>query len=151
MTTTLQLKTHFNSTAFPEPEWKTAVERWYQLDAPAFMVCESYWRNKTQLTLPPDVVLVNSPQTSFATDQLFCKSLSPSKFVHTLPSVRTSALFQLMNWRGPSFSFIDTREKILAYGEELVQKKVHSNVWYVHVEETPNLLVDLYVIQAEAQ
>ncbi|MCC6137350.1 MAG: hypothetical protein IT287_01865 [Bdellovibrionaceae bacterium] len=137
----------FSSTVFPEPEWKSHVERWYQLDAPSFMLCESFWKHKEHLQDPPDMVLLNSPHVSFMTDHMFCKTLSPSKFVHTLPSVRSSALFQLINWRGPLYSFVDTPENILKYGENLVQKSLSKNLWILQVEELPKLKVDWYVLK----
>lgn len=138
----------FPSTTFAEPEWKTLVERWYQLDTPSVMLCESYWQQRQDLKMP-DMVLLNSPNLSFVTDQLFCKTLSPSKFVHTLPSVRTSALFQLMNWRGPAVSFIDTLENTLSYAKELVEKNLYAHIWVLNVEEVPTLKVDWVVVQKE--
>lgn len=140
----------FASTVFPEPEWKTQVERWYQLDAPSMMLCESYWRNRKDWA-HPQLVLLNSPQSSFSTDQLFCKTQSPSKFVHTLPSVRTSALFQLMNWRGPAISFIESMEKTMAYGKELVEKDRYQHVWVIQVLETPELQVEWVVLKSEGE
>ncbi len=129
------------------PEWASLVERWYQLDAPSYLLCQSYWESKSKLTAPPDLILLNSPQTSFVTDRAFCQTLSPSKFVHTLPNVRSSALLQLLEWRGPLFSFVDEKAKILKYAENVLNKTPVSRIWVLQVMEQPVLKVDWCVYE----
>ena len=133
---------NFMNQNFPEPGWKGQVERWYQIDPPSFALCESYWQNQDFLNLEPDLILLNSPQASFKTDQLFCKTLSPSKFVHTLPNVRTSALFQLIPWRGPMLSFVGDFSETLKLGQELLASGRYRRLWAIEIKEVPHLSVE---------
>ena len=136
---------NFMNQNFPEPGWKTKVERWYQIDPPSFALCESYWQNQDFLANPPDMILLNSPQASFKTDQMFCKTLSPSKFVHTRPNVRTSALFQLMPWRGPMLSFVGDFADTLKQGGEMLT--TYKRIWAIQVKELPHLSVEWHVLE----
>lgn len=129
------------------PEWAPLVERWYQLDAPSYLLCQTYWESKNRLGSPPELILLNSPQSSFATDKGFCQSLSPSKFVHTLPNVRSSAFLQVIEWRGPLFSFVDEKAKILKYAEHVLNKTPVGRIWVLHVLEQPVLKVDWCVYE----
>jgi len=137
---------NFMNQNFPEPAWKGKVERWYQIDPPSFALCESYWQNQDFLGEAPDMILLNSPQASFKTDQMFCKTLSPSKFVHTLPNVRTSALFQLIPWRGPLLSLVGDFAETLKLGEELLTGGRYRRVWAIHVKEAPHLSVEWHLL-----
>ncbi len=85
-----------------EPEWHNLVERWYQLDAPAFGVTEVYWRHRDLLRAPPAWMLLCSPGASNLTDSQFAQTAqpSPAKFVHTLPNIRSASLLQVMKWSG---------------------------------------------------
>jgi len=89
--------------ASQEPEWASGVERWYQLDAPAFALTEVFWKHRDQLQKRPTMMLLCSPGASNATDAQFALSAqpSPAKFVHTLPNIRSAALLQVMEWAGP--------------------------------------------------
>jgi hypothetical protein len=85
-----------------EPEWSSLVERWYQLDTPAYVLAETYWRLRTRLPQPPEWLLLSSPGASNLTDSQFAASAAPSpaKFVHTLPNIRSASLLQVMRWSG---------------------------------------------------
>ena len=92
--------------AFPpvsEPSWHALVDRWYQLDAPAYGLCEAvmHWKGEWKV---PDRMIFASPGASNVSDLDFVRSgtTSPAKFVHTLPNVRASALAQVMEWNGPT-------------------------------------------------
>jgi hypothetical protein len=137
---------NFMNLNFPEPGWKSKVERWYQIDPPSFALCESYWQNQDFLKDAPDLILLNSPQASFKTDQNFCKTLSPSKFVHTLPNVRTSALFQLIPWRGPMMSFVGDFSQTLSLAQEMSAATPGLRIWAIHVKEVPHLSVEWHVL-----
>lgn len=92
--------------AFPNtelPVWHSQVERWYQMDAASYGLCELWSKSKDQA--PPGLIFLASPGGCNEMDLQFVKSgaASPAKFVYTLPSTRSSALLQLMNWQGPLF------------------------------------------------
>jgi hypothetical protein len=84
------------------PEWSAKVERWYQLDAAAFALTETFWRHREQLTHRPEVIFLASPIASNITDAQFAASEAPSpaKFVHTLPNIRGASLLAVMEWAG---------------------------------------------------
>src|SRR4051794_13717675 len=86
-----------------EPLWSHQVERWYQLDAYSYGLAQAYFSWKGQLEDRPDFIILASPEASNRTDFLFAKTggTSPSKFVHTLPNVRSSSLCQIIGWNGP--------------------------------------------------
>lgn len=86
-----------------EPAWSGLVERWYQLDAPAYGMTQAYAEFKSALTDRPDLIILASPGSSGETDFQFASTgaSSPSKFVHTLPSVRGASLLKVMDWHGP--------------------------------------------------
>jgi 3-oxoacyl-(acyl-carrier-protein) synthase len=85
------------------PEWSKKVERWYQLDAPAFGMAEAAFSYRNDPL--PDVIYVASPGGSNATDFEFASggAKSPALFVHSLPNVRSSAFCQVLGWHGPLF------------------------------------------------
>jgi hypothetical protein len=88
-----------------EPIWRNRVDRWYQLDAAAFGLCEVYSRSEAEPKSGdrPDLMILASPGSSNLADWNYARvsPASPSKFVHTLPNVRASGLLQLMGWSGP--------------------------------------------------
>lgn len=88
--------------ATQEPEWSSKVERWYQLDTPAYVLTETFWRVRHELTERPEWLLLASLGASNLTDSQFASSASPSpaKFVHTLPNIRSASLLQVMQWSG---------------------------------------------------
>ncbi|MBI3556414.1 MAG: hypothetical protein HY074_09145 [Deltaproteobacteria bacterium] len=103
---TPQLTHHRMSFSFPaqnEPVWAAKVDRWYQLDACAYGLSQAWWQLKESLGPRPAFLILASPGASNETDLAFARSgaISPSKFVHTLPNVRASALCQVMDWAGP--------------------------------------------------
>ncbi len=87
-----------------QPEWAPQVERWYQLDAAAYGLTELYWRHRAELRPLPDQIFLASPGASNLTDWQFASGPpSPSKFVHTLPNIRSAPLLQVMKWSGRVF------------------------------------------------
>lgn len=86
-----------------EPLWASQVERWYQLDAPAYGLAQAYWELCKPSLTPPEFLILASAGASNETDLAFVQggATSPSKFVHTLPSVRGASLLQVMAWQGP--------------------------------------------------
>lgn len=86
-----------------EPRWGGRVDRWYQLDAAAYGLAESYDRLRGPLGPAPGLLILASPGASNETDVEFAKAgaQSPARFVHSLPSVRSSAFCQVSGWSGP--------------------------------------------------
>lgn len=80
------------------PPWADRVDRWYQLDAAAFGLCELFHNQLSGRFEFPDLIVAASPDGSLATDQAFARggACSPAKFVHTLPNIRISVVLQLM-------------------------------------------------------
>jgi len=96
--------------SFPTPEvpsWSAKVDRWYQLDAPAYGLAQAFSRQVLPAGHVPSMILLASAGSSSETDFLFAKAdvPSPSRFVHTLPSVRAVPLMQVMGWQGPVLCF----------------------------------------------
>lgn len=101
-----------------QPEWAPQVERWYQLDAAAYGVTELFYRNREKLPLPAQIFLA-SPGASNHTDHQFATGApSPSKFVHTLPNIRSAPLLQVMQWSGRVFCIQKDPETITAALQE---------------------------------
>jgi hypothetical protein len=92
----------------PEPEWKSKIDRWYQLDETSFSFCEALysWEQTDQMQRFDQIIYV-CEQASNAADADFVASgaLSPSKFIYTLPSIGPSVVAQLLNWYGPVYCF----------------------------------------------
>ena len=92
----------FEFPAKTEPAFAGRVDRWYQLDGPAFgaALAASTWGESWPR---PDFLLFASPRASNGTDREFAGKgpASPHRFVHTLPSVRASSFCQAMGWSGP--------------------------------------------------
>lgn len=93
----------FNFPANHPPDWSEKVDRWYQMDAFAFGACDAFSKFKSELGRLPDFVFLASREASNRTDRIFVEggSISPSKFVHTLPSVRSAPLFEISGLSGP--------------------------------------------------
>jgi hypothetical protein len=119
-----------------EPQWKDKVSRWSQLDGPAFALAEFYWVNKSNLS-KPSMLLLASPGASNNTDRRFvlAESVSPSLFVHTLPNIRCSPLFQVMEWSGSVICIQNDPHTILAGLREALGFVSESRpvVWVVGV------------------
>lgn len=118
-----------------EPEWAAKVERWYQLDAPAYGLTELYWRNRTSLPDSPEWIFLASPGASNPTDAQFAKSAAPSpaKFVHTLPNIRSAPLLQVMNWSGPVLCLQNGANTLLSSLAEAYEVMGKKPVWVVGV------------------
>lgn len=93
----------FRHPAPAEPRWSGRVDRWYQLDAAAYGIAESHHRLGQDLGPWPSLLILASPWASNETDVAFARAgaSSPARFVHSLPSVRSSAFCQLSGWSGP--------------------------------------------------
>ena len=92
--------------AFPavtKPVWSGKVDRWYQLDAMAYGLAEACFQWRQMEAERPSFLLLASRGASNDADRAFVESgaASPAKFVHTLPSVRSSTVCQVMDWHGP--------------------------------------------------
>jgi hypothetical protein len=92
--------------AFPavtKPVWSGKVDRWYQLDAAAYGLAQACFQWRQMAAEPPSFIVLASRGASNDADRAFVESGadSPAKFVHTLPSVRSSTFCQVMDWHGP--------------------------------------------------
>ena len=90
------------------PAWSPQVDRWYQLDAPAYGLAQAFSAHfLASKTDRPHFLILASAGSSGETDFQFARAEvpSPSKFVHTLPSVRAVPLMQLLQWQGPLLCF----------------------------------------------
>lgn len=115
----------FDFPATVEPAWAAKVDRWYQLDAFAYGLSQAWWQLQTELSARPSFILLASPGASNETDWNFARggATSPSKFVHTLPNVRASALCQVMDWAGPMLCLQndpETLESAIAEGTRML-------------------------------
>ena len=133
----------FTFPATGTPTWASLVDRWYQLDPFAYGLAETYSKFQPQLP-PPSLIYLASESASNETDWQFVKSdaSSPSKFVHTLPSARASALCQVMHWSGPTICLqngADTLTVALAEGAEAITPKT-PRVWVISASRVPPLL-----------
>ncbi len=140
----IQIRNHVISITHPTkttPEWSDHVERWYQLDAAAFAVAESYWRLKDQFTRMPDLIIMGSFGASNLTDYHFAQSVlsgtpSAQKFVHSLPNVRSSSLCQVMRWHGPLLCIQqdpNSFETAVSEARRLIKAGGPGNVWCIGV------------------
>ena len=126
--------------AFPSPEppsWHAQVERWYQMDSASYGLCELWTKMPDQVA--PSLIFLASPSGCNEMDQQFIKSgaASPSKFVYTLPSTRSSALLQLMNWQGPLFCVQNDPSTIVsALGEAAALVEGQQTIWIVGSQHT---------------
>ncbi len=140
----IQIKNHVVTTTYPTkttPAWGNIVERWYQLDAAAFVLAESYWFLKDQFLNMPDLIILGSFGASNLTDYHFAQSVlsdapSAQKFVHSLPNVRSSSLCQVMRWHGPLLCIqYDPRsfEAAVSEARRLIDTSGIKNVWCIGV------------------
>lgn len=123
----------FSFPASQEPAWANRVERWYQLDAPAFGLTETYWHHREALRDPPAWIFLCSPRASNDTDAHFAQTTTPSpaKFVHTLPNIRSAPLLQVMNWSGPVLCIQKDPNTILTGLNEALE--MNERVWVASV------------------
>jgi hypothetical protein len=97
------VRKEFEHPAKVEPAWSRKVDRWYQLDPYAHGLVEGCSSWKDLSLCRPGKILLASPCASNETDIEFCRggARNPTKFVHTLPNIRSAPLCQAMNWSGP--------------------------------------------------
>jgi hypothetical protein len=131
-----------------EPNWKSKVDRWYQLDAPAYGLAEFYEQHRERLGPAPDLILLASPAASNATDYQFASqgAQSPAKFVHTLPNIRVSPLCQVMGWTGPVLCVqngLKTLESALNEAKYLLSDQL-KRIWVLSVKD---LQVTAFVLE----
>jgi hypothetical protein len=131
-----------------EPNWKTKVDRWYQLDAPAYGLAEFYEQHRAQLNSPPDLIVLASPSASNATDYQFASqgAQSPAKFVHTLPNIRVSPLCQVMNWNGPVLC-VQNGEKTLESAINEAKYLLSDQLKRIWVLSVKDLQVTAFVLE----
>jgi len=117
---------HFNISVPPEsePKWAESVARWHQLDESTYALVEAAYRFKTTSPdvwehVQPQSIWIAAPGGSNIADNDFVQngSRSPSRFVGTLPSIRSSSLTLFMNWAGPVMC-LQSGEQTLAQGFE---------------------------------
>ena len=118
-----------------EPEWSALVERWYQLDTPAYVLAETYWRLRSKLTETPEWLLLASPGASNLTDSQFAATTAPSpaKFVHTLPNIRSASLLQVMRWSGKVLCLQNDPYTIVSALTESVHLVGEGAIWIAAV------------------
>ncbi len=123
-----------------EPEWSSLVERWYQLDTPAYVLAETYWRLRDKLSARPEWLLLASPGASNLTDAQFAASgaSSPAKFVHTLPNIRSASLLQVMRWSGKVLCLQNDPSSLLTALHEAVWLAEEGRVWIASVQGRGN-------------
>jgi hypothetical protein len=138
-----------------EPDWKDKVERWYQLDAASYGLCEALtvWNESS----PPEALLLASPGASNLMDRQFVESgaNSPSKFVYTLPNVRSAAVCQLLAWHGPLFCLQkDPATLVTALQLAPYWLTKYQSLWILGVvsKEKPSMfLAYRFVLNADSQ
>lgn len=101
----MNIRLHSKQIPYPakeEPAWSRKVDRWYQLDRPAFSLTQLAWDLK-EIATPPVGILLACEGASNATDQSFAAhgACSAQRFSHTLPNVRGSCILQAIDWHGP--------------------------------------------------
>jgi len=124
------------------PSWAGKVERWYQLDTFAFCLPEAFVR--LALSSRPASMLLACGGASNLTDRAFVQggAVSPTKFVHTLPNIRSSSLLSVMEWQGPLLSVHrDPFTLAFALREACsrAQKSAESWVWCVDAQGSVDL------------
>jgi hypothetical protein len=101
---------HFNISVptVTEPAWAASVARWHQLDEATCAVVEAAYRFSQMdpelwgKVWPKSIWLAAAGGSNKADYEFVLHgSRSPSRFVGTLPSIRSSSLALFMNWSGP--------------------------------------------------
>lgn len=122
-----------------EPSWASRVERWYQLDAAAYSIAETFSILQDKISKKPSLLILASPLGSMETDFQFVRgNYSPSKFVHTLPNIRSTSLLQLMGWQGPVLCFQNdpfTWLTALIEAIDLIGPN-HQEIWVIQFKKT---------------
>lgn len=134
----------FSHPSTETPPWASLVDRWYQLDPYGFGVADAYFVHRSELVLP-STILLGGPAGSNETDLQFVRggTSSPSKFVHTLPSARASALCQVMRWTGPTVCVQkDPQTLVYCCAEAVSLGEPDAVTWIVSVSRTRPYLAD---------
>ena len=134
------------------PVWAPQVERWYQLDPYAYLLPEAFSQWEKEVESRPDVQFLASGGASNVTDQAFVMSraTSPTKFVHTLPNIRSSSLLAVMRWEGPVFSLHRDPHTLAAAFREAIRRwerdpLKESWIWSVG-DQSESRSVDLWIL-----
>lgn len=140
---------HAGDFVFPArepPAWAAKVERWVQLDSFAFLLPEAFTRWEKSLGSRPSLMLLTGFGASNITDSAFARSgaQSPTKFVHTLPNIRSSSLLAVMGWSGPVLS-LHRDPCSLAAGFREALRHPQEEVWLWHVTHNT---VDLFAFHS---
>lgn len=138
----MNLRLHSKEISFPsesEPVWAPKVDRWYQLDAPAFCLTELAWQLKDVAERPQALILA-CEGASNQSDFLFSSTgaTSAQKFSHTLPNVRASAVLQAIGWSGPVLCF---QKDPFTLASALFQVPIlfpNQHVWVMHYAPQTN-------------
>jgi hypothetical protein len=141
---------HRHELSFPAkepPSWSAKVERWYQLDAYAYLLPEAFAR--WELSSRPSSMLLACGGASNLTDHAFATSgaQSPTKFVHTLPNIRASSLLAVMGWEGTVFSLHrDPCTLAVSFSEAIRRASAGEEcwVWSVRPPASNRWVVDLF-------
>ena len=124
----MHLEFQFQFPSGEVPRWAYLVERWYQLDAEAYGLCQFFWENRQRLGPHPQLIFLASPCGSWPTDRAFAQNPSPAKFVHTLPNVRASSLCQVMEWHGPIHT-VQMGKESFSVAEREAERVDDAPVW----------------------
>jgi hypothetical protein len=94
-----------------KPPWAMEFKHYNQMDKASYFLANFIWEHKEVLLKnQPDEVYLFSSAASFYSDKAFINSStlrSPSKFIYTLPSVKSNVICDLLNWEGPVYTFVD--------------------------------------------
>ena len=137
------------------PAWAPLVERWPQLDAASVGLAQAYVEFQDNLGARPAWILLASPGASNDTDALFVASgaCSPSKFVHTLPNIRSAALFKIMDWSGPLLCLQNdpkTLQSALVEAAELFQTG-EGPVWIAQVTKDKEWVARFFIFEEASE
>ncbi len=123
------------------PSWSSKIQRWYQLDNPAYVLAE--FANQIRSFKSPDLVVLSGNGASNSTDLAFVggDSPRPSTFVHTLPNVRFSSFSELLSWNGPMIclgSHPHSHHQALVESYSIWKKEPSGTIWSLFLEEKPS-------------
>jgi hypothetical protein len=126
------------------------VDRWYQLDAYAYLLPAAF----AELDIPtrPSSMLLACAGASNMADHAFVQTgaISPAKFVHTLPNIRSSSLLAVMQWNGPIFTLQrDPFTLSIAFREAAERAAGGEECWVWSVWERSK--VDLFVFGSASE
>ena len=108
LTHEVELKNRFDLDT--QPKWAEKIERWYQLDELGYAFCEAVYNwNYHKEIEKPDLIFIAIEGASNIADKDFVimGSLSPAKFVYTLPNISAAVIFQMLNINGKVYCLND--------------------------------------------